>query len=321
MCFLQPRRRNKGFTLVELLVVIGIIAILVGLLLPSLNKARQQSIRVQCASNLRQLGLLLVMYAGDNNGYYPNSTFENGNELWTLPIGTAAKPGYPERLGLLLGDWNIPPIWGDSPLGIYIGNPPQVYISTRDFLTCPGIGVTKDVTSTDGTNGLYNYARFTTYSYCVPKSAGSQNGNQWAWRPRQYIPASYNGFHAVITGTDIFSPNHARWQAIAACLLTGAGETEASGIPGQGEVVWARPHQDLGANVLYFDGSVRWLDRPSSYVPAGLGLGLVSKGGGLIPAAKNKGWMDSAMAAPAPGNETGNFFDFDYFWIWANQQY
>src|SRR5687768_7384126 len=63
---------ERGFSLVELLVVIGIIAILTALLMPALVKAREQAKSVQCQSNLRQVGVMLTIYANQWNGWvYP----------------------------------------------------------------------------------------------------------------------------------------------------------------------------------------------------------------------------------------------------------
>ena len=67
-----PKRGGRNaFTLVELLVVIGIIALLIAILLPSLARARAHAVSVQCLSNLRQIGQVCMQYAVENRGYFP----------------------------------------------------------------------------------------------------------------------------------------------------------------------------------------------------------------------------------------------------------
>jgi prepilin-type N-terminal cleavage/methylation domain-containing protein/prepilin-type processing-associated H-X9-DG protein len=89
---MSKQTRRKGFTLVELLVVIGIIALLISILLPSLNRARETANRVKCGSNMRQIGQAIQLYCNENKGNYPRTSYTPGTAAtgtWDATNGVA----------------------------------------------------------------------------------------------------------------------------------------------------------------------------------------------------------------------------------------
>jgi prepilin-type N-terminal cleavage/methylation domain-containing protein len=118
--------RRKGFTLVELLVVIGIIAVLVGILLPTLAKARQQALNVNCASNLRQIATACHIYAASNKGFLP-PRFREGSKK----IATYDQPFW-SYLFQDINDGSPPPRYGFGTMY------EQKLLSTPEVFYCPG---------------------------------------------------------------------------------------------------------------------------------------------------------------------------------------
>jgi len=139
----MPKRR-KAFTLVELLVVIGIIAILVAILLPVLNKAREGASTAKCLAQLRQLGQAAAMYANDNKGY-------------TLPAGYQVGGAHTESWAglLVMGKYVAKPL--PTPLSMTEITPPQASV-----FWCP--------------NGLWDKDVATVSTFPIPTSRQDQLG-------------------------------------------------------------------------------------------------------------------------------------------------
>jgi prepilin-type N-terminal cleavage/methylation domain-containing protein/prepilin-type processing-associated H-X9-DG protein len=134
-------RQNRAFTLVELLVVIGIIGLLVSILLPALSKARQQATLVVCAAQLRDIGNAIQMYSMSNKGYFP------GPCLGQVRAGYYESTAVTKSLPLYLWRYLKLP----DPTGATSANP-----RIMNVLYCPGYRAQNPGTSIDAKLWTYN---------------------------------------------------------------------------------------------------------------------------------------------------------------------
>lgn len=143
-----PARRTGGFTLVELLVVIGLIAVLIALLLPVLGKARGQALQVACASNQRQIALACLAYAAENRGILPIPY--DGIEKRDYDVNKGTRPFQAVYLvDFAVADWNRGTLWPYLPGG------PDVH---RRLFNCPADPIPRP--TIDGNGKLIAYPNF-----------------------------------------------------------------------------------------------------------------------------------------------------------------
>jgi len=163
----MKRIRSKGFTLVELLVVIGIIALLISILLPSLNRARETANRVKCASNLRQIGQAILLYTNDSKGPYPRTIYYVNSAPSDASNNVAS------------GSYASDPFLQGTSTG-FVNNVPEamfLLLRTEDITSavfvCPSSNATPDLfygglTTAQNQIDFTNIANNLSYSYADP---------------------------------------------------------------------------------------------------------------------------------------------------------
>jgi general secretion pathway protein G len=236
----MSKHRIRAFTLVELLVVIGIIALLISILLPALGQARENARRVACASNLHQLALATIMYLNDNHQVFPRGGAFNSNAQGVIALSSPGDNYSGNDLIALCTYY----------LGYRSMSPPYFYTGTSSYVP-----------------DLLGGSLKVKVLQCP--SAVNPEPNNAIWY--QFYPCSADGLAvkpasivAAARATGLASFNPAMW-ADQACY----GIYAPGGQAGSTNHWDYRKNMAAGGNVAGLDGSVKWFPNDTTAFVSG----------------------------------------------------